>query len=92
MAAGELPVAVLDEMLVRRYAKMMELGWFGAQTPPAPIAVLADGAVARAIATQSMVLLKNERGVLPLHRESIKTVALLGPYAVRQMTGGGGSS
>ncbi len=90
--AHELPIAVLDQMLVRRYAKMMELGWFGPQHPPHPIPVLADGAEARTIAAQSMVLLKNERAVLPLHRESIKTVALLGPYAVRQRTGGSGSS
>ncbi len=90
--AGELGVAVIDEMLVRRYAKMMELGWFAPQTPPTSIPVIADGEVARKIATQSMVLLKNERGLLPLHRESIKTIALLGPYAVRQMTGGSGSS
>lgn len=90
--SGEVPMAVLDEMLVRRYGKMMELGWFGPQVPQKPIPVLADGAVARTIATQSMVLLKNADGVLPLHRESLKTVALLGPYAVREMPGGGGSS
>lgn len=90
--AGEIPVAVIDGMLVRRYAKMMELGWFGAQPKPVPIPVLAHGAIARAIAAQSMVLLKNDGDVLPLDRETVQSVALLGPYAVRQMTGGGGSS
>src|ERR1017187_8979325 len=90
--SGEVPIAAIDEMLVRRYAKMMEFGWFGPQPRPVPIPVLAHGAVARAIATQSMVLLKNDGGLLPLDRETVQSVALLGPYAVRQMTGGGGSS
>ena len=35
---------------------------------------------------------KNEGNLLPLDRAGIKSIALLGPYAVRQMTGGGGSS
>ena len=90
--SGEIPIAVIDGMLIRRYAKMMELGWFGPQPKRIPIPVLAHGAVARAIATQSMVLLKNDGELLPLDRKKIQSVALLGPYAVRQMTGGGGSS
>ncbi|SNT35617.1 beta-glucosidase [Granulicella rosea] len=90
--AGKVPVATIDEMLMRRFAKMMELGWFGRQPAPKPIPVLANGAISRAIATQSMVLLKNDGQLLPLDRDRIKKIALIGPYAVRQMTGGGGSS
>ena len=90
--SGEVPVAVIDEMLIRRFAKMMEFGWFGPQPKPVPIPALAHGAVARSIAEQSMVLLKNDGNLLPLDHNSIKSVALLGPYAVRPMTGGGGSS
>ena len=90
--SGDIRVSVIDGMLVRRYAMMMELGWFGPQPKPVPIPVLAHGKVARAIAAQSMVLLKNDGELLPLDRETVQSVALLGPYAVRQMTGGGGSS
>lgn len=91
--AGEVPMDRIDDMLVRRFAKMMELGWWRATpAPEKPIAVLEDGAIARKIATQSMVLLKNDGQLLPLDRTKIKRVALIGPYAVRQMTGGGGSS
>lgn len=90
--SGEVPVSVINQMLVRRFAVMMEFGWFGPQPKPAPIPVLKDGAIARSIADQSMVLLKNDGGLLPLDRNSIKSVALLGPYAVRPKTGGGGSS
>jgi beta-glucosidase len=71
---------------------MMELGWFGPQPKPHSIPVLANGQISRDIAAQSMVLLKNEAHLLPLDRDRLKKVALIGPCAVRQMTGGGGSS
>lgn len=89
---GEVPVATIDEMLIRRFTKMMELGWFGPQPRPRPIPVLANGRISRTIATQSMVLLKDDAHLLPLDRDQLKKVALIGPFAVRQMTGGGGSS
>jgi beta-glucosidase len=90
--SGQVPVSVIDQMLIRRFATMMEFGWFAPQSKSLPIPVLQDGAVARNIAEQSMVLLKNDGNLLPLDRNSIKSVALLGPFAVRPMTGGGGSS
>lgn len=90
--SGQVPVSQIDQMLVRRFAKMMEFGWFAPQPKPLPIPVLQHGAIARSIADQSMVLLKNDNNLLPLDRNHIKSVALLGPYAVRPMTGGGGSS
>jgi beta-glucosidase len=90
--SGLVPVSRIDEMLVLRYAKLIELGWFGPQPPSMPIDASKDGAISRKIATESMVLLKNDGHILPLKRNDIKKVALIGPYAVRQMTGGGGSS
>jgi beta-glucosidase len=90
--AGRIPQSALDEMLTRRLAKMIEFGWFGPSSAVKPIPVLEHGAVSRLIADESMVLLKNDRQLLPLDRDAIKSVALIGPYAVRQMTGGGGSS
>jgi beta-glucosidase len=90
--ADEVPVSVLDEKLVRRFAKMIEFGDFGPQPKPVPIPVLEHGAIARQIATQGMVLLKNEGGLLPLDATTLKTVLVVGPYAVRPNTGGGGSS
>jgi beta-glucosidase len=90
--SGAVPIALIDEMLVRRYTKMIQLGWFGAQPKVNPIPALLDGEISRNIAEQSMVLLKNDGNLLPLNRATIKSIALLGPYAVRQMTGGDGSS
>ncbi|HZP06745.1 MAG TPA: glycoside hydrolase family 3 C-terminal domain-containing protein [Terracidiphilus sp.] len=88
----QVPVADLDEMLVRRFAKMMEFGDFASQPKPEPIPAFEHGAIARKIASQSIVLLKNEGFLLPLDSKSIKTIAIIGPYAVRPNTGGGGSS
>jgi beta-glucosidase len=90
--SGAVPVAVIDEMLVRRFAKMMEFGLFGPQPKPVPIPAFEHGAIARSIAGQSMVLLKNDANLLPLDGAAVTTIALVGPYAVRPETGGGGSS
>ncbi len=90
--SGQVPQARIDEMLVRRFAKMIEYGDFAPQPRPAPIPAFAHGAVARKIAAQGMVLLKNEGNLLPLDLASTRTIALIGPYAIRSNTGGGGSS
>lgn len=92
----QIPESALDEMLVRRFAKMIELGGFRPRPKPEPIPILADGAVARDIAAQSMVLLKNANHILPLDLPMVgdraPKVAVLGPYAMHAMTGGDGSS
>ncbi len=90
--AGQVPVSVLDEKLVRRFATMIEYGLFDALPKPTPIPAFEHGAVAREIAEQSMVLLKNNGNLLPIDRKTVKTIALIGPWAVRAETGGGGSS
>jgi len=90
--AGQVPVATIDEMLVRRFAKMIEFGDFEPQPAPQPIPAFEHGAVARQIAAAGMVLLKNDGGVLPLDAKTLKSVLVVGPYAVRPSTGGGGSS
>jgi beta-glucosidase len=90
--SGQVPVSVIDEKLVRRFAKMIEFGDFGPQPKPSPIPVLEHGAVARQIAAEGMVLLKNDGGLLPLDPAPLRNVLVVGPYAVRPNTGGGGSS
>lgn len=45
-------------------------------------------ALARRAAQKSIVLLKNERGVLPLNRAKLKTIAVIGPNAAKCHLGG----
>jgi beta-glucosidase len=49
-------------------------------------------AVARKIAEEGMVLLKNDGPLLPLDINTIKTIAVIGPNASRKIAFGGGSS
>jgi beta-glucosidase len=96
VADGSVPIDLLDQALIRRYTVMLELGMFSRRpierVQNDAIAVLAHGAVSRHIAEESMVLLKNDGNLLPLNSEELRTVALIGPYAVRAKTSGGGSS
>ena len=89
---GKVPISVVNDKLVRRFSKMIEYGLFDGPRPVKPIPVLADAAVARSIADEGAVLLKNEGGLLPLHADHLRRVALIGPYAIQGHDGGGGSS
>jgi len=90
---GQVPVATIDEMLVRRFATMMRFGLFNTKPKHLrPIPVLQDGQASREIAEQGMVLLKNENNILPIDATNLRSIALIGPDAVAAKTGGGGSS
>jgi beta-glucosidase len=89
---GAVPMAAIDDMLVRRYAAMMRFGMFGVRAKPTAVPVLEDGKAAREMAEQGMVLLKNKGDVLPLDGNALKSIVLIGPGALRAKTGGGGSS
>ena len=49
-------------------------------------------ALARELAEESIVLLKNDKGLLPLNPDRIKSIAVLGPNANQLQMSGGGSS
>ncbi len=89
--SGAVPVSVIDDKLVRRFAKTIQFGAWIPVPRPTPIPAFAHGAVDRKIADAGMVLLKNEGNLLPLAKD-IRSIALIGPYAVRANAGGGGSS
>ena len=78
LQAGEITEADIDELLRDRYGKMFEFGHFD---NPYDRFVMPDFAahdvVARRAAEEGIVLLKNERNVLPLG-PNIKSVALIG--------------
>jgi beta-glucosidase len=92
VTSGNLPESVVDTMLVRRFGEMFRFGLFDDPTGPEPIPARKDGDIARTMAEQCAVLLKNSGGQLPLQPGAIHSLALIGPYAGAAHTGGGGSS
>lgn len=90
--SGQVPMSVIDDKLVRRFRTMMRFGIFDDPPQPRPIPAKANGARARRIAEEGIVLLKNSGGLLPLDAHNIKSIALIGPMAMKAVTGGGGSS
>lgn len=89
---GKVPISTIDNMLIHRYSTMIRFGLFGPLPKLSPIPALQDGKASRRMAEQGMVLLKNSNGLLPLNGRTVQSIALIGPYAVRASTGGGGSS
>ncbi|HSX64467.1 MAG TPA: glycoside hydrolase family 3 N-terminal domain-containing protein, partial [Pseudoxanthomonas sp.] len=83
---GLLSEAEIDDAVTRLFVTRMRLGMFDppekvrwAQIPSSAIQSPEHDALAREVARQSMVLLKND-GVLPLSRE-VRRVAVIGPTA-----------
>ena len=89
---GQVPMAAIDDKLIRRFATMIRFGIFDNPPVNQPVPAQADGVIARQIAEAGMVLLKNDGGILPLKATQLHSIALIGPYAARAKTGGGGSS
>jgi beta-glucosidase len=85
--SGALLESVIDAMLVRRFSQMFRFGLFDKERTPTKIAAEKDGAIARTIAEQCAVLLKNQRKQLPLDAKGIHSIALIGPYAGAAHTG-----
>ena len=90
--SGDVPVSVIDDKLVRRFRTMIASGVFDNPPSNQPIPAQQDGLIARQLAEEGMVLLKNDSGALPLDANQLQSIAVIGPYAVRAMSGGGGSA
>lgn len=92
--AGEVPEAVLDDMARRILRVMARTGALDAREEPEERAEdrPAHRALIRETACSAAVLLKNERGVLPLHRPALRRLALVGPNARDTCIQGGGSA
>ncbi len=81
----KVPMSVVDEAVSRILKKKFELGLFedpfrycNKERQEAALNNLEHTKVAREIASKSIVLLKNEKNVLPLSKE-VKTIAFIGP-------------
>lgn len=88
---GEVSESELDEKLVRRFTQMMKFGLWDKEMKRSGIPK-EHALVAKNLGEEGMVLLKNDKGILPLNVQKTHRIALIGPYSGKASTGGGGSS
>ena len=92
VAAGQVSEATVDKLLVPRFRTMFAFGQFDHPPVLSPIPAEQDAAAAKKFAERGMVLLRNENAQLPLDAAAVRSIALIGPFATKAKTGGGGSS
>jgi beta-glucosidase len=92
--SGEVDEKAIDDKVRRILGVMAATGAFDDKAPVAGRVsdVPEHGKLAREVAEESIVLLKNENGVLPLDVNSLRSVAVIGPNAAAARIEGGGSS
>jgi beta-glucosidase len=92
--AGTVKESTIDEKVLRLLRTALRYGFMDRpQFDPADSTYsVADRAIALDGALESLTLLKNDGGLLPLNPSKIKTIAIIGPNAWPAVTGGGGSS
>lgn len=87
---GAVPEAAIDDKVSRIFSLARRLGGFnGSMAATAP--ELIDHHLLTKVTSRSFVLLNNRRGLLPLKKANLRSVALIGPNAVEPQTQGGGS-
>ncbi|KZV21210.1 beta-xylosidase/alpha-L-arabinofuranosidase 2-like [Dorcoceras hygrometricum] len=87
VTAGLVNETVIDRALSNNFATLMRLGFFDGDPSkqiygnlgPKDVCTEANQQLAREVARQGIVLLKNTQGSLPLSATSIKTLAVIGP-------------
>lgn len=89
---GGVPEALVDRAVRRILNQMDRMGLLGGGAPRPEIDVEAGAATARDVALAGAVLLRNEHGTLPLTRDDLASLAVIGPTAKTLLYGGGGSS
>jgi beta-glucosidase len=89
--AGIVKESVIDEKVRRILWVMYKANMFGKRTP-GEINTPAHQKTARAIAEEAIVLLKNNDNILPLKKETLKSIAVIGDNATHKHAEAGGSS
>ena len=91
VADGKVPEARFHDMVHRILRSMFAKGLFDYPLAPKPIDVKANGDVAQRVAEEGIVLLKNDKGLLPLGAKA-RRIAVIGGRADVGVLSGGGSS
>jgi beta-glucosidase len=88
---GSIPETVIDDK-VRRILRVLFAASVFTKSSPGEYGSAAHIATAKKVAEESIVLLKNEGGILPLQAAGTKSIAVIGANANRKNAMGGGSS
>jgi beta-glucosidase len=90
----QIDEAVIDSAVRRILQMVVKSGRMDdpGRFPKGSLNTPAHQALARELAEESITLLKNEKGVLPIKLAKIKSIAVIGPNAAEAAIGGGGSS
>jgi len=92
----ELKNHKIDESVVNdKVRRILRLMFRTNMNPSKPLGSMNSQAhfdVARKVATEGIVLLKNKKAFFPIDPEKVQTIAVIGENATRMMTLGGGSS
>jgi beta-glucosidase len=91
--AGKIPESLIDQAVARLLYQKFQLGLFenpyvNAETVAQLIDTPEDRRLAAEAALRSIVLLKNDKNLLPLDRTKLKSVAVIGPNAAKAHLGG----
>jgi len=91
---GEVDEATIDEHIRRLLRLFVKVGVFEQrdEVPEKSIDRPEHRILAREAAAEGIVLLKNEGNILPLRRETLKSLAIIGPNAKTARIMGGGSA
>jgi beta-glucosidase len=88
---GEVPVSRVDDMVHRILRTGFAIGIFDQEFEPRPVNPFTGAEVAQRVAEQSIVLLKNARGLLPLKPSGIRSIAVIGGHADAGVLSGAGA-
>jgi beta-glucosidase len=91
IAGGQVPQARLDDMVHRVLRSMFAAGIIDHPPVPSVLDPFQGRDDAQHIAEESIVLLKNSSGILPLS-PSVRSIALIGSHADAGVLSGGGSA
>ncbi len=91
---GEVKESIVDDKVRRILRAMFLCGLFGPKSDPDKGAINTPEhkEIALQAAREGIVLMKNERNLLPIKINQIKSIAIIGPNAAINRFGGGGSS
>lgn len=88
---GEINIKIIDDK-VRRLLKLIFRTVMNSQRPWGSFGTEEHALAGRTIAENGIVLLKNDKNILPINLNKVKKIVVVGENANKKMTLGGGSS